>query len=183
MSGGPNPYFDPGPFGEVSIDGVLIFSTLIEIDGASKPEDWSKQKGTHTSGETAVWKGTKLAEAIKLKFRAHNFDEYDAQSALLAQVRPKLGDKPPTLGIVNAVINDFGGIENIVLKTPAFPKWIEKSGCWEFDWEFHEDSPSKPANTGVADPANPDPTKGAAKSKNEDTEEAGAEAKGEAKSQ
>ena len=52
-TGDPNPYFDPGPFGVVLIQDVLIACTLEEVDGATKPEDWNIQKGTKSKGATA----------------------------------------------------------------------------------------------------------------------------------
>jgi hypothetical protein len=155
-TGDPNPLLDAGPFGPVFIQDTIIDCTLIEVDGAAKPEDWNIQKGTKSKGSTPSWKGTKSAETLKLKFRTDTRSEsYQAMTDMLLLVRPKLGDKPPSLHIQNAVIN-WGGIGVIALKQPAFPKWDAKTGSWEFEWEFLENDPSKDANVGPADPAKPD---------------------------
>lgn len=154
--GDPNPVFDPGPFGTMTIQDVLIDCTLIEVDGATKPEDWNVQKGTGTKGATASWKGTKPAESLKLKFKTdRRAESFQAMTDMLLLVRPKLGDKPPSLNIENGIIN-WGGIGVIALKVPAFPKYDAKTDSWEFEWEFFENDPSKEAKTGPADPAKPD---------------------------
>lgn len=153
--GDANPYYDPGPFGEVIIQDVLVRCTLIEVDGAAKPEDWNVTKGTKSKGSTAAWKGTKSAEALKLKFKATDGPSFQAMTDLLLLVRPKLGDKPPSLHIENAIIN-WGGIAVIVIKTPPSPKHDAKSNAWEFEWEFLEHDPSADAKTGASDPAKPD---------------------------
>jgi hypothetical protein len=150
----PNPFLDPGPFGEVRIQDILIECTLTEVDGATKPEDWNLQKGTKSKGSTASWKGTKSAETLKLKFKAHDGPSFQAMTDMLALVRPKLGDKPPSLHIDNAIIN-WGGIHIIALKQPPSPKH-DKSNAWEFEWEFIENDPSKEVATGPADPAKPE---------------------------
>lgn len=155
-SGDANPYFDPGPFGQILIADVVVAATLTEVDGATSPEDWSVQKGTGTSGATASWKGTKLAEALKLKFRAHDGDAFQAMTDLLLLVRPKKGQKPPTVNIENAIVN-WGGIGKGAIKTPPEPKWDAKDGAWDFTWEFQEIGPSTGANTGAAGAPAPDP--------------------------
>lgn len=154
-TGDPNPFVDPGPFGFVYIDDVLIETTLFEVDGAAKPEDWDIKKGTKSGGATNHWKGTKSAEKLKLKFRATDEASYAAQGDLYTQLRPKLGEKPPTVTIKNAIIN-WGGISKVMLITPAFPKWEASKGAWEFEWELGEYSPSKPENTGTSDPSKPE---------------------------
>lgn len=153
--GDPNPFVDPGPFGTVIIGDLLVECMLIEVDGAAKPEDWNIQKGTNKKGATPSWKGTKPAEELKLKFRATDEASFAAMGDLYNVVRPKLGEKPPTLHIENAIIN-WGGIGEIALRKPAFPKHDPKTNSWEFEWEFLENDPSKNANTGPADPAKPD---------------------------
>lgn len=151
----PNPFEDFGPFGQVIIADTIIACTLIEVDGATSPEDWSVTKGTGTSGATSSWKGNKPAEKLKLKFRAHDPPSFQAMTDLLLVARPKRGDKPPSLHIENAVVN-WGGIGVIALKEPPSPKWEEKSGAWDFEWEWIENDPSKAAATGAAAPASPD---------------------------
>jgi len=168
--GDPNPILDPGPWGIVLIQDTLIDCTLIEVDGAAKPEDWNVQKGTKSKGATPSWKGTKPAEALKLKFRTDTRPaSFQAMTDMLLLVRPKLGDKPPTVHIQNDVIN-WGGIGTIALKTPAFPKWDAKAAAWDFEWEFIENDPSKDANVGPADPAKPDPSDPAPKQSAADKE-------------
>jgi hypothetical protein len=154
MSGEPNIYEDDAPFGVIAIQGVEVATHLVEVDGCANAEEWTAQKGTGTSGASNVWKGMKLAESIKLKFRSTDAAGFQAQTDLLALVRPKRGDKPPTLRVENAIIN-WGGITRIVLKQPAFPKWDKATGATDWEWEFSEDSPSQPADTGKADPAKP----------------------------
>jgi hypothetical protein len=167
--GDPNPYFDPGPWGVVLIQDTLIACTLIEVDGATKPEDWNVQKGTKSKGAVPTWKGTKPAEALKFKFRATDEASFNAMTDMLLLVRPKLGEKPPSVHIQNAIIN-WGGIGVIALKQPAFPKWDAKLGAWDFEWEFIENDPSKDANVGPADPAKSDPSDPAPKQSAADRE-------------
>ena len=165
----PNPLVDPGPFGTISFDDVPVLATLIEVDGATKPEDWHITKGSGSDGATADWKGTKLAEKIKLKFRATTQDEDDDQTRLRDQVRPKIGQKPPSLTVDNGVIN-WGGIAKVRLVEPAQPKWLADKGAWDFEWEFGEHSPSKPTTTGPSDPAKPESTGGGGTGKQSEAE-------------
>ncbi len=153
-TGDPNPFVDPGPWGFVRVDDVLVETKLHEVDGAQKPEDWQVTKGTGSDGATATWKGTKLAEKVKLKFRATDEASFDAQTALRDRLRPKLGEKPPTVTITNAIVN-WGGIFKVTLHEPAFPKYDEKNNAWDFEWEFIEYAPSKPTKTGPSDPSKP----------------------------
>ncbi len=152
--GDPNPYIDPGPFGEVIIGDMRVECHLVEIDGCSKEEDWNVQKGTKSKGGTASWKGTKVAEKVKLKWRASTAAEYAAMGDLYTMMRPRPGEKPPTFHIINPVVN-WGGIGEIALKAPPQPKWLPKEGAWEFDWEFIEYDPTSDAKTGKADPPKP----------------------------
>lgn len=154
MSGDPNPFVDPGPWGFVYFDNILVEATLREVDGAHKPEDWQVTKGTGSDGATAAWKGTKLAEKLKLKFRATDEASFDAMTRLLLQVRPKIGQKPPTVVITNAIVN-WGGISKVTLHEPPFPKHERKDDSWDFEWEFIEYAPSKPTKTGPSDPSKP----------------------------
>ena len=156
MADDPNPFFDYGPFGFVIIEDVLVECMLVEVDGATSPEDWNVQKGTNTSGSTSSWKGSKPAETLKLKFRAHDGPSFQAMTDLLLLVRPKRGNKPPSVHIENGIVN-WGGIGIIALKQPPTPKYDHKTGAWDFEWEFIENNPSKAASTGAADPAKPDP--------------------------
>lgn len=166
--GDANVYYDPGPFGAISFGDVVVECTLEEIDGATKPEDWNVQKGTKSKGGTASWKGTKPAETLKTKFRAHDGPSFQAMTDLLALARPKLGEKPPSLTVDNAWIN-WGGIHVLALKQPPSPKYDKKTGATDFEWEWLENDPSVATNTGAADPAKPDakdpPTKQSAADK------------------
>ena len=176
-----NPFVDPGLFGFVYLDDVFIACTLIEVDGAAKPEEWQITKGSGSDGATAAWKGTKLAEKLKLKFRATDAASYNAMTAMRDQVRPKLGQKPPSLNITNEIIN-WAGISKIRLVEPAFPKWEAINRAWEFEWEFGEHAPSKQTTTGASDPAKPESAGGGAGGKQSPAEKELAEAIKEAKS-
>jgi hypothetical protein len=155
MSGDPNPFVDPGPFGFIYFDDVLVKTTLIEVDGCVKPEDWQVTKHVSGDGATAAWRGTKLAEKIKLKFRATDDASYAAQGDLYNQLRPKLGLKPPTVTVTNAIVN-WGGIGKVCLHEPAFPKWVSDKHAWDFEWELIEYAPTKQTTTGPSDPAKPE---------------------------
>lgn len=152
VPGGP---FDPGAFGFVYFDDIIVQATLLEVDGCTKPEEWQITKGSGSDGATADWKGTKLAEKIKLKFRATTDAEYADQGRLRDQLRPKLGQKPPSVTITLAMVN-WGGIYKVRLVEPAYPKWVADKRAFDFEWEVGEHAPSKQTKTGASDPAKPE---------------------------
>lgn len=148
-----NPFRDPGPWKTIKVGGFTLPGVILDVDGAEKPEEWSVQKGTAASNATTVWKGTKLAEAITITLASYDESTFDGLYELAAVLRPKIGNKPPSLVIESAVCN-FGGITRIALKTPGQPKWNVK-GYWTTKVVLIEYNPSKPAKAGPASPAKP----------------------------
>lgn len=144
-----NPYVSQFEWGYVQIGDHLIPGVVTSIEGASKPEEWSVQKGTSSSNATTVWKGTKLAESIKITtnlYDVHQLDQYYWTRDIL---RPKLGTLPPSWTITNAHIN-FSKITRISVINVAPPKWLGSSNSWEGVIELIEYNPSKPAKAGPA---------------------------------
>src|SRR5262245_24279216 len=107
-----NPYTSFKEWGNITIGGVLIPGIVLSIDGHEKPEEWVIQKGIEVSHAVVVWRGTKLAESIKIVTNLYNQAEFDKYYDVRTVLRPKLGQKPPSLSIVNAAIN-FSGITRI----------------------------------------------------------------------
>jgi hypothetical protein len=145
-----NPYIDPGPWGFVLLGGMVLPGVVTEIDGAEKPEEWAVQKGTGSSGATTVWKGTKIAEAIKITLAAVSAEVFDNLYLMRDMLRPKLGKKPPSLILANAIVN-FNGIINVALVNVGQPKWEKSGGYWSVEVTLTEYNPSKATNTGPAD--------------------------------
>lgn len=146
----PNPYRAPKEWGTVIIGGVLIPGVVLSIDGAEKPEEWVIQKGLYVSHAVTIWRGTKLAESIKILMNLHNEVEFDKYHDVKNVLRPKLGGKPPALPIVNAGIN-FGGITRVSVRLPGTPK--PASGLsWTAEIDVIEFNPPRQAPVGPADP-------------------------------
>lgn len=147
-----NPYINHYDWGLVMIGDNPVPGVITAIDGASKPEEWSVQKGTSASNATTVWKGTKLAESIKITTNLFDVLQVDAWYTLRDQLRPKLGDKPGSFQVVNAIIN-WAGITRVAVVNITPPKWLGASNSWEGTVELIEYNPSKPAKAGQASPA------------------------------
>jgi hypothetical protein len=154
MSDRLNPFVFDGQWGQVVVGGVTLPGVVTSIDGANKPEEWNVQKGTGSSGATTVWKGTKLAEDIKIAIALHDGVSFDDYYTLRDTLRPKLGKKPPSLSIVSPVIN-FNGITRVACKDISAPKWEPSGGYWTGEISLIEYNPSKPTNTGRASAASP----------------------------
>lgn len=147
-----NPYIDTFEWGFVSIGDNPVPGVITSIDGASKPEEWSVQKGTAASNATTVWKGTKLAEKITITTNLFDVLQVDSYYVLRDQLRPKLGTKPGSWTVVNAHIN-WAGITRVAVIDIRPPKWLGTSNSWEGVIELIEYNPSKPAKAGQASPA------------------------------
>lgn len=145
-----NPYDAPKEWGTITVGGVLIPGVIISIDGAEKPEEWIIQKGLDVSHAVTVWRGTKLAESIKILINLYNRAEFNKYHDVKNVLRPKLGRKPPSLGIVNAGIN-FGGITRVSVRLPGTPK--PATGLsWTAEIDLIEFNPPQQAKVGPADP-------------------------------
>lgn len=151
-----NPFIDPSPWGKVEVGGFEL-PFVLSVDGAERPEEWSFQKGTASSGATSVWKGTKLAEAIKILVGATKIAHFEGLYTLRDTLRPKLGSKPPSLTIVSPVIN-FNGITRVASALIGQPKHVKPGNYWTLEITLCEYNPSKPTNAGPAGAAK---TKGA----------------------
>lgn len=149
-----NPYIDSGPWGTVEISGLLLPGTVLSIDGADRPEEWDVQKPTEKSGGATVWKGTKIADGIKIAIALPDKEAFDGYVQTRDRLRPEPGQKPPTHTIVNGVIN-FNGITRVSLKNIAAPKWERSGGYWKGEITLIDFLPPKDANTGAAGPAKP----------------------------
>ncbi len=143
-----NPYVDPGPWGRVSVGPLTLPGVVISIDGAEKPELWDFQKATASSGATSVWKGTKLAEGIKVLLEAPSLESFAGLYVLRDLLRPKAGTLPPSLAIVNGAIN-FNGITTVATALIGQPK-PAPNNSWRIEITFCEYSPPKPAKAGPA---------------------------------
>ena len=95
-----NPYDSYKEWGKVTVGGILIPGIILSIDGHEKPEEWIIQKGMEVSHAYTIWRGTKLAESIKIVTNLYNRAEFNKYHDLKTVLRPKLGSKPPSLGIV-----------------------------------------------------------------------------------
>jgi hypothetical protein len=163
-----NPFVEAAPWGIVEIGERRLPGTVVSIDGAEKPEEWNVQKPSDKAGATTVWKGTQLADTIKIVLALATAEQYRDYEATRNELRPKLGTKPPTHLIVSPIIN-FAGITRVSCRNVGAPKWIEKGAYWTGEISLVEYSPPKPANTGAAGPggaggktiqkAAPDPNK------------------------
>ncbi len=146
-----NPYTNSGPWGTCTIGNLTLPGVIVSVDGATKPDEWSVQKGTASSNATTVWKGTKLAEAIKIVLNLYDRASFDAYYSVRDTLRPKIGTKPPSLLIVNAIIN-FSGITRVACVDVEPPK--PTAGLsWLGTVTVIEYNPSIPAKTGPANPA------------------------------
>ena len=145
----PNPYIDHYQWDQILIDTNPVPGIVTSIDGATKPEEWSVQKGTSSNNATTVWKGTKLAESIKIVVNLFDPIQIDAYYVLRDVLRPKLGTKPPSFVIVNPMIN-FAGITRVACAEMTPPKWLGSSNSWEGTITLIEYNPSKPAKAGPA---------------------------------
>jgi hypothetical protein len=144
-----NPYRDASPFGKMTIGGVAVAGVIQSINGAEKPEEWSFQKGTGSNSATSVWKGTKLAEGIEVVTALFDVASYQGHETLRRTLRPKIGTKPPSLPIENALVNAEGILViSCVVAPPA--KWVKGGGYWLGTFKVAEYNPPKPAKTGQA---------------------------------
>lgn len=155
-----NPYIDALPWGQVYVGGVVVPGVVQSIDGHEKPEEWSVQKATKKSHASTVWKGTKLAESIKIVTALYNAESFAFYYDLQAALRPSLGEKPPSHAIVNPAVN-FVGITRVAVVNVGPPKWVAGGGYWTGEITLIEYNPEKDANTGPAGaakkPSGPDP--------------------------
>lgn len=145
-----NPYLSWKEWGLVTVGGVLIPGIILSIDGHEKPEEWIIQKGIEVSHAVTVWRGTKLAESIKIVTNLFNRAEFDKYYDFANVVRPKIGKKPPSLSIVNAAIN-FSGITRVSIRLPGPPK-PAPGLSWTAQIDLCEFNPPRLAKVGPADP-------------------------------
>lgn len=145
-----NAYDFPKEWGTITVAGVLVPGIVLSIDGHEKPEEWIIQKGIEVSHAVTVWRGTKLAESIKVVTNLYNRAEFNKYLDFAKVVRPKIGKKPPSLAIVNAAIN-FSGITRVSIRLPGPPK-PAKGLSWTAEIDLIEFNPPRLAKVGPADP-------------------------------
>lgn len=146
----PNPYDSWKEWGTITVGGFLIPGVIQSIDGHEKPEEWIIQKGIEVSHAVTIWRGTKLAESIKVVTNLPNRAEFNKYWDFAALVRPKIGKKPPSLSIINAAIN-FSGITRVSIRLPGPPK-AAAGLSWTAEIDFCEFNPPRLAKVGPADP-------------------------------
>jgi hypothetical protein len=155
MAGNLNPYDDPGPWGTVqfvipNVGTVAMPGVIESIDGCEKPENWIIQMGIGSFNGVTIWRGTKLAESIKIKSRIYSKETFDACYALRDALCPKVGKKPPTAMVVNGQIN-FARITRVSYRN--FIPFAPAAGLsWTWGVDLVEYNPMKPAPVGPADP-------------------------------
>jgi hypothetical protein len=145
-----NPYESFKEWGTITVGGVLIPGIIVSIDGHEKPEEWIIQKGIEVSHAVTIWRGTKLAESIKVVTNLHNRVEFNKYYDVVSVLRPKIGKKPPSLSIVNAAIN-FSGITRVSVRLPGPPK-PAVGLSWTAEIDLIEFNPPRLAKVGPADP-------------------------------
>lgn len=145
-----NPYRSFKEWGLVQIGPMVLPGVLLSIDGAEKPEKWLVQMGIAVSNAVTVWRGTQLAEAITLRMNLPDEASFDSYYDVQTLLRPKLGARPPSLAIVNAIINFVGitRISNVSVKPPKLAQGLS----WVGEIVLIEYRPPKIAAVGPADP-------------------------------
>lgn len=151
-----NAYDTPGAWNTITIGALVLPGVVISIDGHTKPDTWTAQKGTGTSNATTVWKGLALAEKITIVIELPNRATFAAYYAVRDKLRPKRGTLPPSFPIVNAAIN-FSGITRISCIDVEPPK-PSAGNSWRGTITLIEYNPSAPASTGPAAAAKNVPT-------------------------
>ena len=144
-----NAYVDPGPFGRASCGGVAVPGVISDIQGFEKEDEWTFQRGAGGNNAATIWKGTKISENGVIVADLSNAAQFDAYEALRLVLRPKLGTKPPSLPILNAIING-NGVLVAVCKNAPVAKWMKSGGFWRATMTFGEFNPPKPAAAGQA---------------------------------
>ncbi len=152
MPGAPNPYVDSGPWGHVYIGGFRVPGVVESIDGAERPEEWDVQKPTKKGGASTVWKGTAIADSIKIVTSLHDKASVDNYTRMRDLLRPpKSTDAPPALPIVSPIVN-FNGITRVAYRSMSPPEWVKSGGYWKGTITVIDFSPPKEVKTGVARP-------------------------------
>ncbi len=146
-----NPYKDRGPWGKVIIGGLELPGVVRSVDGAERPEVWAVQMGVSVSGAVTVWRGTSLAEEIKILLALQNDSAFDRYYDVRDTLRPKIGKKPPAHAIVNAGIN-FSGITRVSCRNVGMPKWSEQGGYWTGLVTVIQFMPPRPVVAGTVEP-------------------------------
>ncbi len=149
-----NPFVDPGPWGKVIIGGLTLPGIVKSIDGAERPEEWLIQKAISVSGAVAVWRGTQLAESIKILLELPKRAAFDGYYDVRDTLRPKIGKKPPAHSIVNAGIN-FSGITRVSCRNVGMPKWVKQGGYWSGEIDLVQYSPPRTIAAGTVVPPKP----------------------------
>ncbi len=144
-----NPYVDHGPWGTVAIGGLVVPGVVRSINGAERPEEWSVQRPTIASNAITVWRGTKLAEAIKITTDLPLETDYPKYVAVRDRLRPKIGRRPPTHAIVNAHVN-FSDITRVSCRNISAPQWDRGRGVWFGVITVIQYAPPRRVNIGAA---------------------------------
>ena len=145
-----NPYSNPGAFGRCVIGGVLVPGVIVAIDDATKAEEWLVQRPLAGANAVTIWRGSKIADAIKIRVNLPTAQAYSDYYAIRDVLRPKPGKKPPALLIVNPTIN-FAGISRISCVSVDPPK-PAPGLSWEAVVTLIEYGPPIPIKPGPPDP-------------------------------
>lgn len=145
-----NPYRNPKPWYDVILGTLTLPGVVVSIDGHEKIDEWAVQKGIEVSHAITVWRGTKLAEGIRILLNLPDESSFDGIYTVRDLLRPKIGKKPPALPIINAAIN-FSGITRVSRVNVGPPK--PAAGlAWTSEITLIEYNPPKPAKVGPPDP-------------------------------
>lgn len=149
MAGAPNPFRDAYPWGHLIIGGILLPGVIEAIDDCSKPETWIYQKGLAASQAVSIWRGTNLAESIKITTRLSNEDQFDEAVRVRNILKPARSRRPPVLPVLNGQM-DFVGIKRVSIKE-IFPPVAAAGLSWSWKIILTEFNPMKPVPVGPAD--------------------------------
>jgi hypothetical protein len=144
-----NPY-DGDQWGVIFIGGVQVPGTVVDIDGADKPSIWLVQHGIMQSGGFTIWRGTKIAEEIKVSSKLIDGQAFSDWLAIGRKLRPKEDAKPPAFLAENSALN-FAGIINVSGRV-KHPKWSQMGGYWIGEMILIEVRSPKQIKPGPPDP-------------------------------
>lgn len=156
----PNPYRMPEIFRQVKFGGWLVPAKLVAINGVKIEEQWDVQRAIGMSGWSTIWRGTKPVENGEITLEAPEEEDYDALGELWDRLRPRNGQRPPTVKIENPIFN-FIGVERISRRSWEGPiplpslSWQVKLGLIQyFPLVLAKVGPQEPAKL----PGEPKPT-------------------------
>jgi hypothetical protein len=153
-----NPYTAQGSWGNMALsvagNRIYVPGIIQSVDGASNPEEWLINKPLNASNARTVWRGTNLAESIKVVTNLYNATEFEYWEILRDMVRPKRGSRPESFYVISPQLN-FAGISRCSLRyiNPPTPA---PGLSWTGEFAMIEFRPPKIAPVGPAEAPPPD---------------------------